>query len=301
MSSIAERGQSVSFRHWLASSGVLIPTAFGVGGSLTVSLLAVQQPVWSLLVAVWLLVYASYQIDSLGELKDFDANTASSRSRYLQARKRRVVLQGVAAFLGAMLVTALHAGVWMSLSLLLFPASVVLYGMPVLRRLSLGLIPFDCVKSIPYAKSFYTAFFWGLLGVFSLRYVDPACSVGGALLVFALFAQRLFINTVFSDFKDIERDRAAGVQTPFVALGRERVLRILRALNLVTPLLLSAAVGTGALPLAALGLCATVVYAQCYLTAARRGHTDAELLCNLVADAEWLLWPLYLLIGNIIF
>ncbi|GAA5157727.1 hypothetical protein GCM10025770_01360 [Viridibacterium curvum] len=271
-----------------------------MGGALTVSLLAVNRPVWSLLVAVWLLVYASYQIDSLGELKNFDTSTASSRSRYLQARKGRVVLQGVAAFLGAMLVTALHAGVWMSLSLLIFPASVVLYGMPVLRRMSLGLIPFDCVKSIPYAKSFYTAFFWGLLGVFSLVYVDPACAVGGALLVFVLFAQRLFINTVFCDFKDIERDRAAGVVTPFVTLGRDRALRILAGLNLTTPLLLAMAVCIGALPASALFLSATVVYTQLYLNAARHAQINAELLCNVTADAEWLLWPLYLIVANAI-
>ncbi|MDQ8020911.1 MAG: UbiA family prenyltransferase [Moraxellaceae bacterium] len=301
MLSIANTPRGGRLLRWWASSGAVAP-ATGAAGALAVGLLTAHTLDWSLALVVWLLIYASYQIDSLGDLKNLDPARASRRSVYLLDCRRRVAALGVAAFLGAMLLTALQAGGLMALSLLVFPLSVAFYGMPWLRKLSFGLIPFDCVKRIPFAKAFYTAFFWGLLGVFSVAYVVGAGAGAGlpvpaALFAFALFALRGFINTAFCDLKDIEQDRAAGVVSLAVAFGREGLLRLLDVANLLTPVLLCAAVWFGGLPASALFLGLTVLYAEVMFSAARRQQMDMELLCNLVADAEWILWPVYVLIG----
>lgn len=298
--SVADRKLSMTaaqLRKWLVGSGVVTPTGFGFGGTLALSLLLTGGPVWSLAIVSWLIVYSSYLIDSLSEIDDFDDSLSSERTRHLFAQRNFLAIAGVGSFLSAMAITALVTNLAYAAFLLIFPIAVALYALPILSLISAGRLRWKCIKDIPYVKSFYTAFFWGLLGIFAVAYLGCAARVGVVLAAFMLFAFKVFIGTVYCDLKDIGRDRAAGVVNFAVSLGRERVLRLLTWLNWTTPFLLFVPVWAGVLPGAALFLSLTVVYAHMVFLAAGSPGADDEWLSNVVADAEWLLWPLYVVLG----
>jgi len=116
-----------------------------------------------------------------------------------------------------------------------------------------------------------------------------------ALLFLFLFMRSLG-NVVFFDLKDVPSDRAEGLATLPVLLGRERTFALLHILNVVSFLPLAAGALAGMLPPYALTLVAIGFFTFYYLGQARgRPH---DYLSYLPADAETLLWPVILLVAG---
>jgi len=280
---------------WLASSGLVGAISFGAGTALVISWLAAGRPDPLLAAIGALLVYASYLIDALRDARTEADAVASQRSRHLRPRRRAVAALGLAAFVLAMGLAARSGGPLAAAGLLVFPASVLGYARPWLPVLKQGRLVRCRLKEVPFAKSTYTSFFWGVFGVYVWCFAGGALTAAACLGAFLLMAPRMALNTVFCDLKDIDRDRTLGIVTPATHLGRERLIGQLTHLNTLWPFALGAMVAFQMLPPLALTL--TSVYAHlCYAAAARR-WVDDETLCNLVADAEPLFWPVWLALG----
>lgn len=279
------------FGRWadeLARRGLVVPS-LAAGGVAAIGQLQQGRADALLALAAWLLCYASYLIDAAS---DAPGPEASARTLLLASRRSQVRACGLAAFAAAMLIAGLQAGPWAAAALLLFPASVALYCLPLRRTAP------RCVKDIPYAKGAYTAFFWGLLGAWAAACGDGGFEAGHLAFGFGLLAWRVGLNTLLCDTKDLARDRAAGVRTVALRLGLPRLLRLLVAADLAFAVLIVAAVALHGLPPAALGLVLTSLYFQALLRAAARPGCDLDRLCGLAADSEWAWWPLYLALAG---
>ncbi len=297
MTTLRHGAPGTHFGHWLACRGLVLPF-FAAGGAAALSMLFSGSIDATLALVTALVVHASYLIDAASE--DGDATTASARTLCLQRRRHRALGGGLVAFAAALVLSAAAAGPAAACALLLFPLAVALYVLPWLRLLCGARAPVACIKDIPCVKAFYTAFFWGLLGAFAVVWLGRGDSMPALVGGFAIFFLRLLLNTLFCDLKDLDRDRAAGVRTWAAALGRDRLLDTLALLNLLLPLLLLALVAAGVWPPTAMALALSTLYFQALLDAARRDDADLEFLCNVVADAEWAPWPLYLAAGSLL-
>lgn len=267
----------------LADRGLIHPV-FAAGGVAALGQLLAGGVVWPPVAVAFLVTYASYLIDSASERS---ATGSSPRSAHLAGRPRATRVLGAAAFAAALVLAAWHVGPGMAAALLLFPAAVGVYCLPVRQRWP------RCVKDIPYAKTFWTASFWGAFGVWAVVALGHGDDFGAMATGFTLFAVRDWLNTAFCDVKDLDRDRAAGVRTLASRLGLHRLLPLLALVNGIFAVAWLGLVVTGALPSAAVGLLLTCVWYQAQLWAAARPAADLDWWCDVVADTEWLPWPLY--------
>ena len=258
------------FLHQCAWQGLVLPFA-GASGISLYALVSAERLSLPFFAAVFLCVYASYMIDHLAEVDKFGESLNSERSRALRRKRLQVVL-AVGAFLAAVALSAVFSGYAAAL-LLVFPTSVAFYGTLLLGKLTDGRLGISPLKDIPYLKSFYTAFFWGVLALFAALFLGEG-GVVYALFFFGFFWSRFFVNTVFCDLKDVERDREEGVLTFAAGLGVERTLHILRGVNVLSMLALAALVATHLLPLWMLPVALVGVYTHWLLGlhASRRGR-----------------------------
>jgi len=103
----------------------------------------------------------------------------------------------------------------------------------------------------------------------------------------------------FFDIKDIESDGARGLKTLPVLLGREKTYKFLNALNIFSFIPLVAGVYLGIIPVFGLSLLGFYFYDLYYLRKAK--FADGQSLRKIsytLADAEFILWPLVLLLGR---
>ncbi len=282
---LAERAQNVL--RWCGRRGLVLP----LGGASAVSVVAlavsgsVSPP---LALTTFLLVYASYQIDHLAEVNTFGQEMCSARSRAL-ARKGLFGAMGVAAFGGAVVITALAANALAVAILLTFPLAVAFYGTPLLGKLTAGRLGYARLKDVPYLKSLYTSSFWGGLAVFAVTFVGGGGFVQ-AIFFFLFIALCFFVNTVFCDFKDLDRDRAEGVATLPLQLGAKRTLRLLHRVNWLSLLLLVTAILGGWSPVWLLGLSAFNLYVWEVLERGAQAGADIDFLCDVAMDSEFIFW-----------
>ncbi len=181
-----------------------------------------------------------------------------------------------------------------NLSLAVFTAALVLSGIlytPVFKSMT---------RRIPGFKSVYTSLIWACDGAFLLPFYDPAYLRPAIIFIFLFMFVKSLINTAFFDLKDVEADKAEGLKTIPAVLGKDKALRLLRALNLIAFIPLLAGVFTGALPAFALALLALFAYTRTYLKKAERsGGTELRHMSYTLAEAEIILWPLLLAAGHV--
>jgi 4-hydroxybenzoate polyprenyltransferase len=181
-----------------------------------------------------------------------------------------------------------HSGAPGAAAALLPLASVLLYSFPFLPAPLARRAGFSRLKEVLVLKNVVVAA--TLAGTPTLL-VALGASGGEARTALAAAGAFLFgrwwINSLVFDLRDEAGDRANGIRTVPVVLGRTRTLRLLRAANallgaaaLAAPLLLPLR------PAFAL-LAWSSVYAGVYLRALRAG-SDPHFLCDVVADGELL-------------
>jgi 4-hydroxybenzoate polyprenyltransferase len=281
---------------WLdtaANFGLVMPLGAASAVSV-VPLVATGKVSLPLALATFLCVYSSYLIDHLSDVGRMDAGLASSRTKTL-ARLSLFRGLGLCAYLLSMWLTLSCAGPEAAMILLCFPLSVSLYATPLFGRLTHGLFGYRRLKDIPGFKSFYTAFFWGLLMVYAAVFVgNTEPRIVAFFFTYMLLSD--FINTVFCDYKDLERDRAEGLLTWVSMLGLARSTRLLKQINLATLGMLALVVAAHWMPNWLLALAPVHLYVrnvidQGHITTMAGGNPGDALM-----DAEFVLWlPLALL------
>lgn len=141
-------------------------------------------------------------------------------------------------------------------------------------------------------KNFYTSLF-GTLALFLVTNYHSIPNSIFSLLFTAFVLNRLLVNSIFFDIKDIESDKKRGLKTFAVELGKRNLLYALHLLNFGSAILLFFAVQFGGYSQIYLSFAFLCVYSGIYLS--RSAFVDGVKLRNLsyyVVDGEYLFWPL---------
>lgn len=271
-----------------ARLGLLLPLA-AASAVATISLLATGSlSLWAAFAAA-LCVYSSYLIDHLAEVDTFEDGLASDRSKLLAASRRRTAGFGAAAYLLALGIAGWQSGLSAFLMLLSFPLAVVIYCTPVIPRRTAGKWSMIRLKEIPGLKAVYTAAFWGWLMSFALVFHHTGSWGEHAGFAGFMFLA-LLVNTVFCDFKDLERDRAEGVPTLPLTLGAAPTFRLLMGVSLAAAIWLVLSIALNWLPTTAVALLSTRIYATFLLVGGKSGQLDLGHIGEAWADFEFVLW-----------
>ena len=228
---------------------------------------------------------AFYGIYSLDRAADAHADQRTHPERAGFSARNAAFLWGSAllASAGAVAVAATR-GLPSALAALLPLAALLLYSFPVVPAPLARRLGVRRVKEVLVLKNVHVAATLAATATL-LACADASVPAGPVVAVGLFLFGRWWINTLFFDLRDEDGDRANGVRTVPVVLGRARTLRLLHAGNV---LLAAAVVSASALGLAPPGfalLAASSAYAWAYLRAMARGG-DPHFLCDVVADAE---------------
>lgn len=159
----------------------------------------------------------------------------------------------------------------------------------------------DLTKKIPLFKNIYTALTWALGGTFfpiiyySLN-ISPLITI-----VFLVIFIRCLNNIIFFDLKDIENDKKQKLKTLPVILGKNTTIKFLHSLNIISLILIVLGVYFKAIPSFAISLMFLGIYSFYYITKAeKKNKRELETLSHTLADFEFIIWPLILIIAKII-
>lgn len=237
-------------------------------------------------VAVALVFYAVYTLDRAADA-GADARTHPERARFSRRNARRMRATAAAAYAGALGLATLRGG-W-SVAVALLPLGAVLvYSFPVLPPRVARSVGFARLKEVPVLKNL-----WVAATLAATAALLPVAVAGGAprwqpvAAMGAYLFGRWWINTLFFDLRDEAGDRANGLRTIPVLLGRARTLRLLHAANALLGAAAIAVPLLGGAPARFALLAAGSAYAWGYLRAFAAGG-DPHFLCDVVADAELL-------------
>jgi 4-hydroxybenzoate polyprenyltransferase len=253
------------------------------------------EPLSPLIVA--LTFYAVYTLDRAADA-DADDHTHPERARFSRRNARRMRTASLAAYALALALAATRGG-WAVAVALLPLAALLLYSFRIVPPRIARRVGFARIKEILVFKNVWVSA--TLAGTATLLPVAPAGAAprwpAAAAMGGFLFG-RWWINTLVFDLRDEAGDRANGLRTVPVVLGRTRTLRLLHAGNAALAAAVLAVPLLGwARPLFAL-LAASSVYAWIYLRALAAGG-DPHFLCDVAADGELLLLSVLVLLATL--
>ncbi len=147
-------------------------------------------------------------------------------------------------------------------------------------------------------KSFYVSFVCASLVLFTSFYDDAIIDLT-LFLVFSFVFLRMFLNTIFFDIKDIESDSKEGLKTFPIILGKKKTLIFLHIINIIsfTPLLLG--IYQSRIPFFSFSFFIFFFYGLCYLLAVNNNN-DTQKKYYMMADGEFVFWPIVLFISKFI-
>lgn len=257
----------------------------------TAALIMGRQPTIELALMAYLFTFGAYTINRVIEA-DQDRVSHPERTVYLD--RRRKVLPAVAAgcfVLGYIL--AYERNLYFLAALVLPLVLAVLYSVGSekmkkitgTRRLKEGLL----------VKNLVISFGWSLIPfLVGLYYLAAPLSLF-ALAPFIFM--RLMENTIFFDERDVEGDVRFGTKTIPSTFGDRTAGRVMLGFDLLSAVYVAAAVAFSALPSFALLLVVFPVYSIAYRRA--ENSSNANLVRDLVADGEYVLWMPVILLGKI--
>ena len=95
-------------------------------------------------------------------------------------------------------------------------------------------------------------------------------------------------------------DKKENLLTLPLYFGEKKFLLILNILNLFTFLLLAFSIIAGIVPIFASVLLLSFFYCFYYIQKAKSSKTDIQKLSSYIADGEFVLWPILLILGLVI-
>jgi len=245
---------------------------------------------WPVLLIAYLTPLIVYSYNYYAELEK-DALTNPERVAHLS--KKIKLYPYILVFYGAVLALLLirYANYMMMLFVLILLFCGIFYTI-LLKEIT---------KQIPGFKGVYIASVWALAGAFFFNFHYSLNWDVFTILIFVFIFSRGIINVTFFDIKDMDGDREQGLKTIPVILGRDWTLKLLYGLNIVTFLPLLVGVYLGVFPYFALALLIFYLYDDYYLhKAAVVNNKVLRKISYTLADAEFILWPLILILGKIL-
>jgi 4-hydroxybenzoate polyprenyltransferase len=257
---------------------------------LSVSMLMGIEPLKGLLLITYLMPLIVYNYNYFGEM-DLDASTNPERVHYIKS-KMAVYPYIIVAYI-LILVAALC--LYTNWGLIEFAAILVIGG------ILFTVVLKDFTKKIPLFKNAYTALIWAFGGTFTLVFYMSLPVGWFFILVFAFMYMRSIANVIFFDLKDMEGDAARGLKTLPAMVGKKRTIRFLYVFNVIGFIPLLAGIYIGAIPVFGLALLPLMAYSFYYLRRAETaGDIELRAVSYTLADAEFLMWPVLLIMGQIL-
>ena len=253
-----------------------------------------KNPTVVLLVMAYLFSFGAYMMNRSAEM-DQDLVSHPERTSYL-ARRRRVLPAVVAA--SFLIGYALAATV----SLIFFVALLVPLGLSLLysvgsKRL-IGLIGTAKLKQRLLLKNVSIAFGWSLIPILVGLYFGGFDSPLLLLSPFIFF--RLMTNTIVFDIRDTEGDRENAVKTLPTELGVLRSFDVVGLIDALSAVYLIGLLAGGLVPSYALTLMLLPIYSAIYRGFAMQSNANLSFICDVVADAEYILWGPLIYIGKLL-
>jgi 4-hydroxybenzoate polyprenyltransferase len=233
-----------------------------------------------------------YSFDYYREM-DGDRLTNPERSAYL-ARKKKLYpfLMGTyATLLVALIVLCEKQLSLLGLIIGILVAGGVMYPL-FMKRLT---------RLIPGFKTFYVSGEWALAtALMYVLYAGKGLEAFSPLIFFVSLANSLG-STIFYDLKDIRSDSMEGLKTIPAVLGRDRTMKLLYGLDVLSMALLLAGIWTGELGSIALVLLAFLPISLHYLRKAGLSGEDGLVMTDYVfLDCQFLLWPVILVTSTLL-
>jgi 4-hydroxybenzoate polyprenyltransferase len=233
-----------------------------------------------------LVYYAIYALDRAADHGD-DARTHAERAAFSRRNARAMWISAIAAYALALALAAPY-GAWSAVAALIPLAALLLYSFPVVPPPLARRLGFARVKEVLVLKNVWVGVTQATSVPLLAVSVDGGASDPAPVLAMAAFILgRWWINATLFDVRDEEGDRANGLRTVSVVLGRARTLRLLHAGNALLAAVFVALPLLGVVDRRFALLAFSSAYAAWYLWRMQRGG-DAHFLCDVVADGELL-------------
>jgi 4-hydroxybenzoate polyprenyltransferase len=253
-----------------------------------------RSPTIVLLVMAYLFSFGAYMMNRSAEM-DQDLVSHPERTSYL-ARRRKVLPAVVAA--SFLIGYALAATV----SLIFFVALLVPLALSLLYSVGskqlVRVIGTSKLKQRLLLKNVSIAFGWSLIPILVGLYFG---GFDAPLLLLAPFIfLRLMTNTIIFDIRDTEGDRENAVRTLPTELGVSKSFSVVGWIDALSAVYLVALLVIGAVPQFALTLMVLPIYSTIYRGFAMQSNANLGFICDVIADAEYILWGPLIYIGKIL-
>lgn len=258
------------------------------------SILIGQHPTIDLLIVLYLFTYGAYSQNRSLEIGQ-DILTNPSRSSYLWSRRQYLPLITGGCFILGHLLAALRN--FNFFAALFIPLTLsYLYSTS-----SKKLMPFLGVRNLKESlivKNITISFGYALVPVLVGLYFEQ---VSTQLTLFAVFVfLRLLVNTIFFDLRDLEGDSAFGIKTIPTVEGRTRTYLLLWVVDGASALFVLLAVVLGLLPGFLMVTLVLFVYSSVYRYLAQKPNANMNLICDVVADGEYILWAPVIFLASLL-
>jgi 4-hydroxybenzoate polyprenyltransferase len=276
----------------------LLYREFVLGGHLlalgTASIAAVSAylagfaPTWDLLAIGYLFSYGAYTVNRGADIEQ-DALSNPERTTHLASRKRLLPMVAAVYFgLGYLLVALRGAYFFIAMLSPLLLSLAYSVGSKRLVRV----VGAKRLKDKLLVKNIVTSLSWSLIpvlvGFYFLAFPAPL------LLLAPFISLRLMANTVFFDVRDASADLSFGTRTIPNVFGVGKAFVTMGVADALSAVYIASLVVTAVLPSTALVFLILPVYSFAYRWLSRRVDADMDMLCDLVADGEYILWgPLF--------
>ncbi len=254
------------------------------------SMLLFNVPIrWEFLLIIYLMTLSIYNFDHYKEM-EIDSSDNSDRVNHLSKNKKILPL-----------LIACYSIVPLILLLIFGNLESITFG---IIFLTTGLVYSYKIKEftgkILAFKNFYTA----LAVASSILFSSLYCGYGLNCLFFIVFIflfLRFFINTSFCDIKDMETDKKFGLLTLPLYFGKNKFLKFLHIVNLMSFVILLSALLMGIMPISGSFLLVVNLYCFYYIEKSKNPKINISTLSDLIVDGEFIFWPILLIIGNLFF
>lgn len=252
-------------------------------------------PTFDLLIAAYLFTYASYTLNRKREIKQ-DLLSSPKRTFHIQERAKYLnwivfISYSISLFI------AINRSIFF-FELLLAPL-IFSYLYNIGSKNFVPLIGVSRFKEKFLIKNIFVSASWGLVSFLTLVYFDGAISSTVFAVYFLIFI-RVFINTVFSDIKDIKSDSSIGMITIPILLGTGRTRNLLLILNTISGFFVILAVSIGIFPPMMHFVNLITIYGYYYLLISYKSNADMNYLSEFVAEGEELVSVPLALLGKVI-
>jgi 4-hydroxybenzoate polyprenyltransferase len=253
-----------------------------------------RSPTFLLLLMAYLFSYGAYMLNRGSEVTQ-DSVSNPGRTNYLLGRSKYLSIISAVSF-GIGYVIAFFTNLVFFFALIVPLVLALVYSIGS-KKLT-GLIGAKRLKDKLLVKNFAISFGWSLIPVLVGLYYK---SLPLLLLSFGPFIFfRLMSNTIFFDVRDVKADAAYGVRTVPVVYGKSRAYSIMNLFDGFSAVYIFALVSAGFFPLYTLVMVFLPMYSIAYRILSIRQNANMNILCDVVADGEYLLWGPVLLIGKIL-